>query len=70
MPKTAAGNLLVFKGGTRRSRRILFDLRGVGWVPSSQDCQRGGVMHADCDVRSCGCRCHKVHTFYMKQRRI
>jgi len=62
--KTAAGSPLVYQGGRRRDRRILFDLREVGWwVPSSQDCQRKD--HDGCDVRSCGCRCHKVMTFYL-----
>ena len=62
--KTKLGNTLVYQGGLRRERRIQFDLSHVFWVPSSQDCQRGGNMHDDCDVRSCGCECHHVLTMY------
>lgn len=63
---TAAGNQMVLKGGRRRDRRIEFDLRSVRWIPSSQDCQR--KTHDKCEIRSCGCDCHKWLTFYTKRK--
>ena len=66
---TEAGNELVYKGGRRRDRRIRFDLPRNGWEPSSQDCQRASLKsHAFCDVKSCGCLCHKELTFYTYQK--